>query len=69
MCSFVIPAHIRGNFLSRFGSKAELGWAGHVEDDELRFKEDVAVDGEANACVGLDTTEASCESLVSPFVQ
>ena len=66
ICSFVIPAHITGNFLSRLGSKAELGWAGHVEDDELRLEEDVAVNGEANACIGLDTTEAGCEvSLVT----
>ena len=52
----------RGNFLSGLGSKAELGRAGHVEDNELRLEEDVAVDGEPNAGVGLDTTEAGCET-------
>ena len=64
---FVIPAHMIGNFLSRLGSKAELGWAGHVKNDELRFEEDVAVDGEANARVRLDTTEAGCEVSLVPF--
>lgn len=59
---------MRGSFLSGLGSKAELGWARHVEDDELGLEEDVAVDGEANACIGLDTTEAGCEgSLVSLY--
>ena len=67
ICSFVIPAHITGNFLSGLGSKAELGWAGHVKDDELRFEEDVAIDGETNACVRLDTTEAGCEVSLVPF--
>ena len=62
VCNLVIPAHSRGNFLSGLGSKAELGRARHVEDDELRLEEDVAVDGEANAGVGLDTTEAGCET-------
>ncbi len=65
MCICVIPAQIREDFLSGLGSKAELGRARHVEDDELRLEEDVAVDGESNTCVGLDTTEAGCEkSLV-----
>jgi hypothetical protein len=31
-----------------------------VEDDELRLEEDVAVDGEADAGVGLDAAEACC---------
>ena len=65
-CNTVNSAHSRGNFLSGLGSKAELGRARHVEDNELRLEEDVAVDGESDACVGLDTTEAGCDtSLVS----
>ena len=65
VCNCVIPTQIRGDFLSRLGSKAELGRARHVKDDELRLEEDVAVDRESNTCVGLDTTEAGCEkSLV-----
>ena len=57
-------SQFRGNFLSGLGSKAELGRAGHVEDNELRLEEDVAVDGESNACVGLDTAEAGCDTLL-----
>ena len=61
-------SQFRGNFLSGLGSKAELGRARHVEDNELRLEEDVAVDGETNACVGLDATEAGYDtSLVSLY--
>ena len=35
-----------------------------VEDDELRPKEDVAVDGEGEAIVGLETTKADCEETI-----
>ena len=54
----------RANFLSGLGSKAELRRAGHVEDNELRLEEDVAVDGESDSGVGLDTTEAGCNMLL-----
>ena len=50
--------------LSGLGSEAELGHVA-VEDDELRLEEDVAVDGEPDAGVGLDATEASCESWLA----
>lgn len=38
--------------------EAQLGRAGALEDDELGLEEDVAVDGEADAGVGLDAAEA-----------
>lgn len=34
---------------------------GAVEDHELRLEEDVAVDGEPDAGVRLDATEAACK--------
>ena len=44
-------AHTRG--------ESQLRRAGALEDDELGLEEDVAVDGEADAGVGLDATKAS----------
>ena len=45
-----------------FGSKSEL-WSGVLEDDELRLKEDVTVDGESDAGVALDTAKAGWRSV------
>lgn len=47
--------------LQRLGGESKLRSTRSVgEDDELRFEEDVAVDGETDAGVGLETAEASC---------
>ena len=47
--------------------KTQLGRAGALEDDKLRLEEDIAVDGEADAGVGLDTAEAGCARSVSIY--
>lgn len=40
-------------------SEANLGRIlSAIEDDKLRFEEDVAIDGKANTLVGLDSTIA-----------
>ena len=49
--------------LSGFGSKAKLGWAGHVKDGKLRLEEDVTIDGEANPSVSLNTAKTSCSKV------
>jgi hypothetical protein len=40
------------------GGKTQTRGAGAVEDDELTFKKDVTIDGDANLSVGLDATKA-----------
>lgn len=45
----------------RMDSKAQR-WASLVENDEERLEENVAVDLEGAALVGLDPAEAHCES-------
>jgi hypothetical protein len=46
------------NRLRWLGGKTQARGAGAVENDELAFQEDVAIDGEVHPGVGLDTTEA-----------
>jgi len=41
------------------------GRARAVEDDELRLEKDVAVDGEWEALVGLETAETNCFTHIS----
>lgn len=57
---YAVVISAQTNFLSGLGSKSELRRAGAIENNELRLEEDVAINGEPDAGVGLDTTEASC---------
>ena len=45
--------------LQRLSSKAKSWAIATIKDNELRLEEDVAEDGEADASVGLNATEAS----------
>jgi len=53
--------------LADTGRETKLRRAGALEDDELGLEEDVAVDGEADASVRLDTTEAGCRRVISIY--
>lgn len=55
------PSHCNGAWihLQRLISKAKPWAIATVENDELRLEEDVAEDGETDASVGLNATEAS----------
>ena len=55
----IVSRLLRHQHSSWLGSETKLGSGSTVEYDELRLEEDVTVDGEANASVGLDATEAS----------
>ncbi len=54
------------------GSESKLRRTRKVEDDELRFEEDIAEDRESNSGIRLDTAEASCNFRLAcglnPFI-
>lgn len=49
---------VNGNHLGWLGGNPELRVSSVVEDDELALEEDIAIDGESDTCIALETTVA-----------